>query len=287
MAQIKVIKSNGERELLSLGKIINALRRSGASDKLAEQIALEIKKIAWSGISTREIYKIAKRKLKQTSPALAARYSLRDAIFKLGPSGFEFEKYIMLLLRAYGYKAYLPEILEGRCITHEVDIIAEKDDKKIMIECKLRHSTNIFIDIKDTMSTWARFMDLRDGAKLGKCPQIDECWLVTNSRFSYDSEKYGECKKMGLLSWNHPQEKPLPAWIDNKKLYPITVLASIKKFHLSAFSLAEILLLQDVIKYNIDQLMQKTRLSKRQLAPILKEAKEVLQFNPNNKVIRK
>lgn len=280
MAQIKVVKSTGERELLNLGKIINALKRSGANDRLAEKIALEIEKFAWNGISTKEIYKIAKRKLRQASPALAARYSLRDAILKLGPAGFEFEKYIMLLFRAYGYKAYLPEILEGKCITHEVDIIAEKAGKKIMMECKLRHAASIFINIKDTMSAWARFMDLKDGARLGKCPQIDECWIVTNSRFSYDSEKYGDCKKMGLLSWNHPQEKPLPAWIDKKKLYPITVLASIKKFHLSAFSRAEILLLQDIVAYNIDELRKRTGLPKKQLEPILEEAKQVLKFTP-------
>ncbi|PIR67111.1 MAG: hypothetical protein COU51_00355 [Parcubacteria group bacterium CG10_big_fil_rev_8_21_14_0_10_36_14] len=188
----------------------------------------------------------------------------------------------MLLFRAYGYKTYLPEIMEGKCITHEVDIIAEKNGKRIMMECKLRHSTNINIDIKDTMSTWARFMDLRDGARLGKCPLIDECWIVTNSRFSYDSEKYGKCKKMGLLSWNHPQEKPLTLWIDNKKLYPITVLGSLKKIHLKEFSRAEILLLQDMIKYDIVELVEKTRLSKRDLSPILEEAKEVLKFNPKN-----
>lgn len=276
-----VIKSNGQREQLATGKIINTLLRAGADLRLAEQIADRIVKTAWSGISTKEIYKMALGQLKKQNGALAVRYSLRDAIFKLGPAGFEFEKYIMLLFRAHNYKTRLPEILKGKCITHEVDVLAEREGKRIMMECKLRHATNIYINIKDTMSTWARYMDLKDGAKLGLCPSLDEAWIVTNSRFSTDSEHYGECKKMGLLSWNHPQEKPLPSWIDSKQLYPITALMSFKKFHLQAFSKAEALLVKDLVRYNINELSSKTGLGIKTLQPMIEEAKHVLDFKPN------
>jgi len=282
MPKIIIVKSNGDKEILKPGKIINALKRSGASDDLAESITKKIETTAWSGITTREIYHIAKQLLRKTSPALAARYSLRDAIFRLGPAGFEFEKYMMLLFRTYGYKTELPEILEGKCITHEVDILARKDSKTIIMECKLRHSTNIYIGIKDTMSTWARFMDLKDGAKLGRCPKIDEVWLVTNSRFSYDSQKYGACKKMGMLSWNTPAERPLPQWIDQKKLYPVTVLHSVKNYHLKVFSNIDLLLLKDVVKYSQKELSRMTGFSPQQINPIINEAREVLDFNPKN-----
>ena len=281
MAQIVVKKSTGEREPLMIDKIIVALRKAGANNKIAEKIATYIEHRIKKNVTTKTIYKMTLDKLRAEHPAIAARYSLRNAIFKLGPAGFEFEKYIMLLFRAHGYKAHLPEILQGKCITHEVDVLAKKDGKAIMMECKLRHATNIYINIKDTMSTWARFKDLEDGARLKRCPKVDECWLVTNSRFSHDSERFGDCKKMTLLAWDHPSEKPLPAWIDKKKLYPVTVLHSFCRAHLKAFGKAEILLLQDIVEYSIDELKEKTGLPKKQLEPIIKEAKTVLRFNPS------
>jgi hypothetical protein len=280
MPIINVIKSNGEREPLNREKIFHTLARAGASQELATEIIDGIFKKAWNGISTREIYNMAIRALRKAHPAVAARYSLRDAIFRLGPSGFEFERYMMLLLRAYGYKAVLPDILQGRCITHEVDILGEKNGQKFMAECKLRQSTDIFITIKDTMSTWARFIDLQEGAIDGLCPHVDEAWLITNSRFSHDSLQYGQCKKMHMLSWNTPKEHPLPAWIDQKKLYPVTILRRLNKMHLAALGKAEILLLEDMIKFSTAELAKMTRLPRKHLEPLIAEAKEILSFEP-------
>jgi len=277
---INIIKSTGEKEPLSLEKLLRTLKRAGAGENLANQIAQDIKNKAWSGITTSEVYKMAMRQLRKAHPAMAARYSLRNAIFRLGPAGFEFEKYTVLLLRKYGYKAVLPEILQGKCITHEVDILAEHNGKKMMMECKLRQSTEFFVTIKDTMSTWARFMDLVDASAMGRGPRLDEAWIVTNSKFSYDSLQFGLCKGMGMLSWNTPTEKPLPAWIDEKKLYPITILQNLKGQHLEAFGRAEILVLEDLVKFNLSELSKAVRLPQKYIAPVLEEAKEILEFEP-------
>jgi hypothetical protein len=281
---IVIIKSNGDEAVLDPLKITHTLQRAGATPELARGIAEKIAREAWRGMRTKEIYKMAMRELRKNHPAVAARYSLRDAIFRLGPAGFEFEKYMTLLLRAHGFKAVMPEILQGRCITHEVDILGEKDSRKFMAECKLRQSTNIYINIKDTMSTWARFIDLQEGAEDGKCPRVDDAWIITNSRFSYDSIQYGTCKKMMMLSWNTPKDRPLPAWIDEKKLYPITVLSRLNKMHLDAFGRAEILLLENLVKYKIGDLAKITRLPQKHIEPILAEAIEILDFEPNNKL---
>jgi predicted RecB family endonuclease len=54
----------------------------------------------------------------------------------LGPSGFLFEQFFSEILKNYGYKTKINVFLKGKIITHEIDIIAEKN-KKYMIECKL------------------------------------------------------------------------------------------------------------------------------------------------------
>lgn len=278
---INIIKSTGEKEPLNAEKILNTLSRAGADEELAKNIADEITAKAWNGITTREVYKMAMKQLRRAHPAIAARYSLRDAIFRLGPAGFEFERYIMLLLRAHGYRAIMPDILQGQCVSHEVDLLIEEKNRKIMAECKLRQSTNIFINIKDALSTWARFIDLQEGGKMGICPRPDEAWIITNSRFSYDALQYGTCKGMRMLSWNTPKEKPLPAWIDEKKLYPVTVLHSLKNFYLEAFGRAEILLLQDLVKYTPGELARIIKIPAKHLQPLVAEAKQILEFTPN------
>ena len=64
--------------------------------------------------------------LKNQSQTYAARYSLKRAIMSLGPQGFPFEQYLAALLRHYGYRTYTNQIFAGQCITHEIDVVAEK-----------------------------------------------------------------------------------------------------------------------------------------------------------------
>lgn len=257
---ITIIKSTGEKEEFNPEKVKGTCQRAGASAQVCERIGREVEKQVREGMSTKEIYGLVHGFLSKEHPPTAARFTLREAIIKLGPVGYDFEKYIARMLAEYGYKTELPPILQGACVTHEVDVLATKDGRTAMLECKLRHETGIFIGIKDTMSTWARFLDLVEGSQIGKCPHVDEAWLVTNSRFSRDSIQYGHCKNMVMLSWNHPKERPLPAWIDDKGLYPITMLPSLSLDAQKKFINAGFVLLQDLASADPTELAQKSGL---------------------------
>lgn len=273
---INVIKSNGESQPFDIEKIRRTILHSGANEETVNRIASEVEKNVRDGMRTKEIYDMVIALLEQKAPAVSRRYDLKNAIIRLGPAGFDFEKYIAELLAAYGYKTELPPILEGVCVTHEVDVLAAKDERTAMIEAKLRQELGIFITIKDTMSTWARFLDLVDSAKIGKAPHLDECWLVTNSRFSTDSIKFGHCKNMVMLSWDHPRERPLPIWIDDVALYPVTILKSIGPSILKSFSEANILLLRDLIKISPEELQKSLKLPSETVKKLIEEAKMIL-----------
>lgn len=259
---LTIIKSTGEREALNLEKVKRGCERAGASAALCEGVAAEVESRARDGMTTREVYEIVHGLLSKEHPPTAARFNLREAILKLGPLGYNFEHYVAKVLAAYGYKTELPPILQGACVTHEVDVLATKDSRTAMMECKFRHDIGIYIGIKDTLATWARFLDLVDGAEIGKCPHLDECWLVTNSRFSHDSIQYGHCKNMVMLSWDHPRERPLPAWIDDKGLYPITLLPHVDDTVLRKLIEAGFSLLQDLAGAGVDEVVQKSGLSR-------------------------
>ena len=279
MKQILIRKNNGDLVPFNPEKIKSTCLRAGASEELATKIANNVASKIYRGVKTKEIMRMALRLLDKEHPAVAARYNLREAIYRLGPAGFDFEKYIAALLRAYGYKAKLPPILHGACIDHEVDILAEQNGCVAMIECKLRQSSGIFITIKDVMSTWARFLDLVDGSATEKCPHLDEVWIITNSKISYDGAKYGNCKKMSLLSWDNPRERPLPAWIDDKALYPITVLRGLDKISQGAFARAGLLLVRDLIRVKSEDIYLLTRLPKRKIESFIVEAKAICELS--------
>lgn len=277
MTPIYILKSTGEEEPLNLEKVQNACRRAGASAQLCEVIGKEVEQQARDGMTTKEVYNIVQSILSREHPPTAARLNLRDAIIELGPIGYDFEKYIARMLMAYGYKTELPPILQGACVTHEVDVLATKDGRTAMIECKLRHEIGIFISIKDTMSTWARFLDLVDGAAIGKCPHVDECWLVTNSRFSHDSIQYGHCKNMVMLSWNHPKERPLPAWIDDKGLYPVTIVPELDPNTEKSLINGGFVLLHDLAKAEPTLVAQKSNISEEVARDCVQKAQLILQ----------
>ncbi|MDO8591165.1 MAG: ATP cone domain-containing protein [bacterium] len=276
MNTINVIKSNGQSQPFDALKIRRTILRSGANEETANRIANEVEKNVRDGMKTREIYDMIIALLEQKAPAVSRRYDLRKSILRLGPAGFDFEKYIAELLAAYSYKTELPPILQGACVTHEVDVLAAKEGRTAMIEAKLRQELGIFITIKDTMSTWARFLDLVDSSKIGKAPHLDECWLVTNSRFSTDSIKFGHCKNMVMLSWDHPRERPLPIWIDDVSLYPVTILKSIGPSILKSFSEANILLLRDLVKISPEELQKSLKLPPNVIEKLIEEAKMIL-----------
>jgi len=260
-----------------LEKVKRACGRAGAPVQVCERVAKEVEAQARDGMTTKEIYGIVQEVLNKEHPPVAARLNLREAIIKLGPIGYDFEKYVARVLAAYGYKTELPPILQGACTTHEIDVLATKEGRTAMIECKLRHEIGIYISIKDTMSTWARFLDLVDGSQIGKCPHVDECWLVTNSRFSHDSIQYGHCKNMVMLSWDHPRERPLPAWIDDKRLYPITIIERLGTETQKRLIEAGYVMLHDLAKADPEELAQKTGVPLENLKACIKEAGLILK----------
>ncbi|WP_430402768.1 restriction endonuclease [Fluviicola sp.] len=224
-----VTKASGEQSLFSEEKIKASLRKSGADSDQIDFILQEVKKQLYNGMTTKSIYKIAFALLKSGARHQAARYHLKYAIMELGPSGFPFEKYIAELLKFEGYKTQIGQILQGKCVTHEIDIIAEKDQDQILIECKYHNQRGISCNIKIPLYIHARFNDIEAHAlkKSNGTSKQRKGWIVTNTRFTADAIQYAGCSEIPLIGWDHPFGKGLKDKIDHSKLYPITCLTSL------------------------------------------------------------
>jgi len=222
---IEILKSSGKRVKFSLDKLRNSLKHSGADHNIVEQIVGQVKNELYQGISTNEIYNRAYALLKKNKSVFASKYKLKKAIYELGPTGFPFERFVAAILEYSGYQTRVDEIMNGNCVTHEIDVIAEKNEKVIVVECKFHSEEGRNCNVKIPLYIHSRYNDVKAhwATRKNENRELDKGWVVTNTRFTSDASTYGKCAGMYLLSWDLPLNDGLKDRIDRLGLYPITV----------------------------------------------------------------
>jgi hypothetical protein len=227
--QILIKKYSGVQEYFNAQQLLHALSKAGANEKLATDILLDVESRLYDGIPTKKIYKMAMAKLKGYSRPMAARFHLKQAIMELGPSGFPFENYIAALLKAQGYAVQVGVTVQGKCVKHEVDVIAVKDNQHFMIECKYHNQQGNISDVKIPLYIHSRFKDVEEQWKQipGHDMKFHQGWVVTNTRLTVDAVQYGSCADLHLWSWDYPYGRGLKDVIDETGLYPLTCLTTL------------------------------------------------------------
>ena len=224
-----IIKSSGEKQKFNLKKFRRSLRKSGASGKLINTIIYEIQKMRPE--STKEIHDFATKMLKKEDRPVAARYSIKRALFELGPAGYPFEEFIEHLFGEQGYKTKVGSIVSGKCVDHEVDIVAHKNKKHYMIECKFHNRSGLKSTVRVTLYIQARFDDIHSawGAKEKDSKDFHQAWIVTNTQFTSEAHAYADCMDIKLISFSRPAGESLASLIDRFGLHPITALTLLSK----------------------------------------------------------
>ncbi len=226
-----IIKASGEKAEFDSQKLLRSLRRAGAGRERADAIARAVAREIRDGMSTKEIYQMAHRMLRKDRHSAAARYSLKQALLALGPSGFPFEQFIAKLLEADGYTVETGLLRDGRCVTHEMDILARDNGRVLFGECKYHQRQSLISDVKVPLYIHSRFRDLQAGffnAPEWKDLTI-EGWIFTNTRFTDDALKYGRCAGMHLISWDTPFDYGLRDWVDRTGLHPLSCLTTLTR----------------------------------------------------------
>jgi len=226
---ITITKSDGTRQLFEEEKLRTSLARVGAPAEAVDEIVEEVEKTMRDGMSTDEIYRRAFVLLKKHSSHVAVKYSIRRALMELGPDGFPFEKFVSRVFQSWGYTTITDQTLLGRCISHEVDVVAWNKEKLVMVEAKFHNEFGLRSDSKVALYIQARREDLAEtmfdygGIKR----KFSEFWLVTNTKFTDQAITYGECNGLKMLGWNYPTHENLHEIIEKNSLHPITCLTTL------------------------------------------------------------
>jgi len=265
-----VRKSGGKEEYFSFQKLYNSLINSNASIDQAKGIVDELKVKIHEGISTNKIHSMAFRMLKKQSLRSASCYYLKKGIMELGPTGYPFETFISELFHAEGYTSERSILLKGKCVNHEIDVIAKKANEMMIMECKYKNIAGVPVDVKVPLYIHSRFQDVLDNG-LMQLPFTEfKGWIVTNSRFTEDAISFSKCKEIHLLSWDYPLQSSLKKRIDDLNLYPITCLTTITNNEKKWFLSKNIVLVKDIVEK--ENILTKAGINSKRKSKILDEA---------------
>lgn len=224
--ELRVTKADGEQELFEIEKLRSSLARTGVTEHIQDRVIEHVRKELYDGIETKKIYAHAFALLKKwEAPHVAARYSLKRAVFDLGPSGFPFEQFVAALLRTEGWQTHTDVQLYGKCAPHEVDILAERDGVRAGIELKFHNNLGVKTDLKDALYVYARFEDLKNAPN--PKDRVTEGWLVTNTRLTKNATRYGRCSGLTMIGWDYPHEHGIEDMIERSGVHPLTCLVSL------------------------------------------------------------
>ena len=127
-----VTKADGTTEYFKVEKLRRSLRRAGATQDEISEIVAGIAEHLYDGIRTQEIYRTAFTMLRESKPPAATRYSLRRALFSLGPTDFRLRSQGVYLKRI-ATKLPLVQLLE----TANIKLISRyKDNHSFVVEAK-------------------------------------------------------------------------------------------------------------------------------------------------------
>lgn len=244
--------------------------KAGTSKDSAKKILKKIRGQIYHGVDSQDIYKMVLSALSEEKEgnALKQIYRLKEAIMRLGPAGFIFENYVGEILKSSGYKIKkIRSKIRGKCTTHEIDLIAYDEDKKILVECKHHSKRGVYTGLKESLYTHARFLDTET--------YFDAEYLVCNTKVSNHAKKYAKCIGQKILSWRYPPNNSLEKIIEKNHLYPITIL-NLNSKELEIFSHHKVLLTKDLLGETEHELSRKIGIKVNRIRNLQKLIRQII-----------
>ena len=273
MGKLLIKKANGKHVPFNPNKVEATCIRAGASKKFAHHISEQVLQKIHPGMSTRQVYNLVLQMLSQDNQGyvIGHRYRLKESIMLMGPMGFPFEVYVSEILENYGHQTnHIRKKFKGCCITHEIDIVTQivPTKEQCLVECKYHSSSGIFTGLKESLYTHARFLDLTE--------LVQHELLVCNTKISSDAVTYANCVGQHILCWRHPQQKGLERLIEDKGLYPVTMLR-LNPNEVTAFAKSKIMVAKKLLDVDLSVLSKKTKIPHARLQKLQNTARQILR----------
>jgi hypothetical protein len=292
---MEILKASGNLQDFSQGKLTSNLRRVGLREEDIDRVIISLNgHISQAGdrhLSTKDLRHLVAETLLNFGEGdgvkWRARYLLKEALYAMGPGGHNFEEYVGRLFAVDGFEVAVATILQGKCVTHEVDVYAKKEGQYNFVECKFHNDEGTRTEVTVAMYTHARFRDLHNGHESGHSHpprpdhdhnadhaankgHVDVGWLATNTKLTEQALDYARCANIQVLSLYLPEHNSITDRVFSRGLFPITSLSPLKSFAGELIP-AGFVLARDVERLELDQ-AQSLGISQEQLMAAKLEA---------------
>lgn len=276
---MKVKKFSGELVDFNPRALKRSLTKSGANKQEVEAVFGNISTQMYDGIPTHDLYSLAFDNLKSYRNSYAARYSLKKALRSLGPEGYYFEKWMVKLFESIGFQAAHSETVQGTAVTHEIDVVAYKDNVLLFCECKFRNDVDAKISVTTPMYFLSRMRDVEQQTYtfFGHEQKPTKGFLVTNAYLTTDSIDFANHYGIGLISWDYPVESSIKERVDSGALYPVTCLTTLNDEQEKILLEKNCILVKELVRE--PAFLDGLKLTVEQKKEVLEEANELINID--------
>lgn len=274
---LNVTKADGTKQPFDRSKIVRTALRMRASPEEAEEVARKIESKVYSGIPTKKILQMLFTYMRQIRPHMRHVTDLRTAISLLR-SKPDFEQFVSQLLLAEGYNVATNRIIPGKCIEHEIDVVATKPGETVYVEVKHHLQPHTFTGLDVFLQANSTLQDLRDGFLATKhAYNFQKALVVCNTKISDYAKRYASCRGILHLGWRSPENRGLEFLIEENRLYPITFLRTLDADTQAKLGDNGIVTLKQILDREISELKNVTKISRDKLQVLVSNAREILQ----------
>lgn len=269
---VNVVKWDGRREPFNRIKLYKTLIRFGASAGVAEEISKRIESDVYEGITTKKVLDMAVGLLRERKPSVGKMKDLKTALGAM-ISAPDFEEYVRILFRAKGYEVAPNRVIQGFCVTHEIDGILEKDGETIYLEVKNHSNPHVSTPFNVTLAAKAKWDDIQRGYEKGLNEHtFDRVLIVCNTRLTKHADDYARCIGLDHVGWNAPKGAGIDSIISETGIYPVTILKALTHNDHNMLSEAGIITLDQLITNDLTGV----KITKARKEALRKEARMVL-----------
>jgi len=224
---VNVRKWDGTLEPFDRGKAVRTCHRLKLSQREAEEVVDEIERRLYEGIPSKSIMDMILEFGKSHRSHLGHMVDLREAMAAMRPKP-DFEQFVAILLQEAGYKTVTNQVLYGKCVDHEIDVIALKEGETIYVEVKHHTQPHTFTGLDTFLEVNSVFEDLKDGYLAGRHSfNFTRPLLVLNTKVSDHARRYSACRGIGAIGWSIPEHAGIESMVHEKSLYPVTIFKGV------------------------------------------------------------
>ncbi len=268
---------DGSKQPFDRNKLVRTGLRMRLSEQEAEELAAKIESKAYNGIPTKKILQIFFTYVKAYRPHFKYLINLRDAITQLRPKP-DFEQFVSQIIFDQGYDVVTNKIVPGKCVEHEVDVIATKPTETLYVEVKHHALAHTFTGVDVFLEANSTFEDLKDGFFEGRHSyNFTKPMVVCNTKISDHAKRYADCRGIAHLGWRDPENRGLEFLIEEQKSYPITSLRILDANSQQKLGDLGIVTLKQLIQQNFNVLLRKTKIPKNKLENLVSVSEEILK----------